>query len=66
MISMTHRTIDVPLIVGGGIRTPEHAAANVRAGADIIVVGTALEREPGLMLDIADAVHSTKNSFRKF
>ncbi|MEN9609265.1 MAG: hypothetical protein RLZZ628_79 [Bacteroidota bacterium] len=66
MIATTHRAVDVPLIVGGGIRTPEHAAANVRAGADIIVVGTALEREPGLMLEIADAVHSTQNSFRKF
>ncbi len=33
----------VPLIVGGGIRTPQTAIQKVRAGADIIVTGTVLE-----------------------
>jgi phosphoglycerol geranylgeranyltransferase len=43
MIAEVRRTIDLPLIVGGGLRSPETAAAKVRAGADFIVVGTALE-----------------------
>jgi phosphoglycerol geranylgeranyltransferase len=34
---------EVPLVVGGGIRTPETAVQKVRVGADIIVTGTVLE-----------------------
>lgn len=36
----------VPLLVGGGIRTPEAAATARRAGADFVVVGSALEAQP--------------------
>jgi putative glycerol-1-phosphate prenyltransferase len=36
-----------PLFVGGGIRRPEEAARARAAGADFVVVGTALEREGG-------------------
>ena len=43
MISKVKHTIEVPLIVGGGINTPEKAATAAKAGADIIVVGNALE-----------------------
>jgi len=35
--------IDIPLIVGGGIRTKEEREAVWDAGADMVVVGTALE-----------------------
>ncbi|PSG96908.1 phosphoglycerol geranylgeranyltransferase [Thermoplasmatales archaeon SW_10_69_26] len=34
---------DVPMIVGGGIRSPEAAAEAARAGADLIVTGTLAE-----------------------
>lgn len=34
---------EVPVIVGGGIRTPEAAEAAARAGADLIVTGTLAE-----------------------
>lgn len=37
----------VPLFVGGGIRNPETAAAARSAGADFVVIGTALEQEGG-------------------
>lgn len=58
MIETVSNNIDIPLIVGGGIRSPEKALANVKAGADIIVVGNAIEREPTLLLEMAAAVHS--------
>lgn len=58
LISAVSNRIDIPLIVGGGIRTPEKALANVQAGADVIVVGNAFERNPTLLVEIADAVHS--------
>lgn len=58
MIEAVSSGINIPLIVGGGIRTPERALANVKAGADVIVVGNAIEKDPQLILEIAEAVHS--------
>ena len=58
MIASVSSAIQIPLIVGGGIRTPEKARANVEAGADVIVVGNAFEEDPSLVISIADAVHS--------
>lgn len=57
VIESVSQAISIPLIVGGGIRTPELAAANVRAGADVIVVGNAIEKDPGLVREMAAAVH---------
>ncbi len=44
MISAVKKSISIPLIVGGGIRTPEAAKAARKAGADIIVTGTLIEQ----------------------
>lgn len=44
MISAVKKAISIPLIVGGGIRTPEAAKAARLAGADAIVTGTFIER----------------------
>lgn len=44
MIKAVKKELSVPLIVGGGIRTPEDAAAVREAGADAIVTGTFIER----------------------
>ncbi len=43
MIKLVSDTIDIPLAVGGGIYTPDEAAAVAAAGADIIVQGTIVE-----------------------
>lgn len=48
----------LPLIVGGGIRTPERALAATRAGADLIVIGNAIEKNPQLVFEISAAVRS--------
>lgn len=58
MIDAVSSATNVPLIVGGGIRTPEKALANAKAGADVIVVGNAIEKDPSLVLEIAEAIHS--------
>ena len=58
MINTVSSGLQVPLIVGGGIRTPEKARVNAEAGADVIVVGNALEKDPELLFELADAVHS--------
>ena len=60
MISAVKKVIEVPLIVGGGIRDAKTAYEKVKAGADIIVTGNAIEesKDPSrLMREIADAVH---------
>lgn len=56
MIEAVSGAVSIPLIVGGGIRTPERVAANLRAGADIVVVGNAVEQQPGLIPELAAAV----------
>lgn len=62
MISVVRKNTTVPLIVGGGILTTEKAVANCLAGADIIVVGNAAEKNPSLILDMANAIHQVSNS----
>ncbi len=62
MIDAVSSAIDIPLIVGGGIRTPEKAYENVKAGADVIVVGDAIEKDPQLIIEMAAAVHEAENS----
>jgi phosphoglycerol geranylgeranyltransferase len=43
MIRLVKRLLEIPLIVGGGIRTKEQAIAAASAGADIIVTGNVTE-----------------------
>jgi phosphoglycerol geranylgeranyltransferase len=45
MVSAVKSSISIPYIAAGGIKTPEQARAVVKAGADIIQVGTAFEKE---------------------
>ena len=59
MIVKVAENIDIPIIVGGGITTPAKAAANCKAGADVIVVGNAIEKDASLITKIAGAVHET-------
>lgn len=58
MIRQVANVIEAPLIVGGGIVEPEKAYLNCKAGADVIVVGNAIEKDPNLIKEMAAAVHS--------
>jgi len=58
MIQKVKEHISIPLIVGGGIRTPEQALAAAKAGADVIVVGNAIEKDYSCLKEIAHAIHS--------
>ena len=62
MITSVANNIDVPLIVGGGINSAKTAKEKCRAGADIIVVGNAIEKEHELIQDIANATCSFKEN----
>ncbi|MFZ4522414.1 MAG: geranylgeranylglyceryl/heptaprenylglyceryl phosphate synthase [Bacteroidales bacterium] len=55
MISKVKASIGIPLIIGGGITSPELAKAAYGAGADLIVVGNGIESDPELLTMIAAA-----------
>lgn len=53
MIQQVRKSIDVPLIVGGGINTTEKAIDALHSGADMIVVGNKLEQNPDFIKDVS-------------
>ena len=58
MIKQVSNCIDIPLIIGGGICNSKKAIENCEAGADLIVVGNAIEKDPSLILDISQGIQS--------
>ena len=60
MITAVRKNVDIPIILGGGITTPEVARQKAKAGADFIVTGNVLEKnpDPKLIKEFADAIHS--------
>jgi phosphoglycerol geranylgeranyltransferase len=56
MISAVKEEIEIPLIVGGGIRDAEAAKAALAAGADVIVTGTIAEQNTKRLEEIIKAV----------
>ena len=61
MIKRVSSQITIPLIVGGGIKTPEKAIENCRAGADLIVVGNAIEKDSKLLSEMSAAIKSSSS-----
>jgi len=55
MIRDIRKNISLPLMVGGGIRSAEAALELFSAGADMIVVGNAMEKDPGLIKAFCEA-----------
>ena len=49
MIAAVKSTITIPLMVGGGVNTPQKLSDAFEAGADVVVVGTAIEKSPELL-----------------
>ena len=62
MIAAIKKNVPLPMILGGGITTPEVAVDKAKAGADFIVTGNILENhpDPKLIRDFAEAIHSVK------
>jgi phosphoglycerol geranylgeranyltransferase len=57
MIRMVRKSVEAPIIVGGGINTREKAYNTLMAGADVVVVGNGIEKNPGLLSEVASIVH---------
>jgi putative glycerol-1-phosphate prenyltransferase len=58
IISSVRGTVDLPLLVGGGIDSTEKAESAIRAGADVVVVGNALEKDIQLLKKISGVFKS--------
>ena len=57
IIKSVSEIINIPLIIGGGLRDPEIVSAKVNSGASIIVTGTITEEDSSVMKEIASATH---------
>lgn len=57
MIGAVRKAVNVPLIVGGGINTAQKAIAALEAGADLIVIGNALEKDPELLNEVSEKIY---------
>ena len=62
MINSVRKSVGVPLIVGGGINTSQKAFNALEAGADLIVIGNALEKDPNLLTEISERVYDWNQS----
>jgi putative glycerol-1-phosphate prenyltransferase len=55
-IAAVRRSVEVPIIVGGGITTPQAAEDALRAGADVIVIGNGIEKDPNLLVEVSERI----------
>ena len=58
LVRAVRQQIQIPLVVGGGIRTYDSAKALFEAGADLIVVGNRLEEDASSLQELVLAKHS--------
>ncbi|WP_428655064.1 geranylgeranylglyceryl/heptaprenylglyceryl phosphate synthase [Runella sp.] len=58
MIAAVRQAVDTPIIVGGGINSIEKVQSALEAGADVVVVGNGIEKNPDLLPEIAQVVRS--------
>ena len=57
MIATVRKAVNVPLIIGGGINSAQKAITALEAGADMIVIGNALEKDPDLLTEISEKIY---------
>ena len=59
MIADIAAYVDIPILVGGGLRTPEELSARIEAGASFTVVGNSMEQDPRFtrLRELAAATH---------
>jgi len=62
MVEAVKSTVSVPVIVGGGINSADKAMQTLNAGADIIVIGNAIEKNPNLLIEVSNAIYDFNKS----
>ena len=51
--------ISIPIVTGGGVKTPKQAESKVKSGASFVIIGNALEKNPdgNILKEFAKAIH---------
>ncbi|MCU0416559.1 MAG: geranylgeranylglyceryl/heptaprenylglyceryl phosphate synthase [Cytophagaceae bacterium] len=65
MIATVRKSVQVPIIVGGGLNTPDKAVDALQAGADVVVVGNSIEDDPSLMIEMAERIREYNLEHKK-
>jgi putative glycerol-1-phosphate prenyltransferase len=63
-IAAVRKSVEVPIIVGGGITTPQAAEDALQAGADVIVIGNGIEKDPNLLVEVSERVSAYNKALR--
>lgn len=56
MIKQVSKNIQVPLIVGGGLNSAYKVKMALDAGADMVVIGNGLQKNPGWLAEVAEVI----------
>jgi len=64
-IAYVRKTIDCPLIVGGGIDTAGKAIDALSAGANVVVIGNGIEKQPSLMIEVSERIQEFNQTQRE-
>ena len=62
MINTVRKAVRIPLIIGGGLNTYQKAISALEAGADTIVIGNALEKNPDLLIEVSEKIYEWNQS----
>ncbi|MCS7104484.1 MAG: geranylgeranylglyceryl/heptaprenylglyceryl phosphate synthase [Thermofilaceae archaeon] len=65
IIQVVDNNVSLPIIVGGGIRTPNLAGIAVRAGADIVITGTIVEEGGDILSKLTQMVRAINEEGRR-
>lgn len=63
MVTTVKKMVDIPVVVGGGIRAPETASKIAQAGADIVVTGTIIEKTDDIKVVLSSIVKAVKGGY---
>jgi putative glycerol-1-phosphate prenyltransferase len=55
-IAAVRKAVEIPIVVGGGITTPQAAEDALQAGADVIVIGNGIEKDPNLLVEVSERI----------
>jgi len=65
VIRAVDENVEIPIVTGGGIRTPELARAAVEAGTDIVVTGTVIEEGGDLRSKLQSIVKAIEEAGKR-
>lgn len=65
MIAYVRKAVECPLVIGGGIDTAGKAIDAFSAGADVVVIGNGIEKQPSLLLEVSERLKEYNQTLRE-